>query len=51
MWTPPVLVACIPEMIVVRDGAHTGLFDHARLKSMPFAASASTLGVRAFTSP
>jgi hypothetical protein len=38
-------------MMTVREGAQTGAVDQARLKSMPLAASASTLGVRAFVSP
>jgi hypothetical protein len=48
---PPLLVECRPEMIAVRAGAQTGWLDHARLKRMPLAASASTFGVRASESP
>jgi hypothetical protein len=45
MCSPPVEGPYIPAMRVVRDAAHTGAFDHACLKSIPFAASASTFGV------
>ena len=41
----------IPEISVVRAGAHTGAHDQTRLNSIPFAASASTFGVVANLSP
>jgi hypothetical protein len=51
MCSAPLLAAYMPVMMVLRAGAHTGTPDQARVNSMPRAASASTLGVRAFGSP
>ncbi len=38
-------------MIAVRAGAQTGAVDQTRVNNIPFAASASTFGVRALASP
>ncbi len=51
MCSPPVEGEYMPAMMVVRAAAQTGALDQACLKSIPFAASASTFGVSAYVSP
>jgi hypothetical protein len=51
MLDAPKEVAYIPEMIVVRAGAHTGALDQHALKRKPFLAIESMFGLVENESP